>query len=143
VLSGKYISREKFLSAAEHGLGFCDVIFGWDSSDVLYDNAHVTGWHTGYPDALARIDLSTFRIVPWEPSTALFLLDFYDGENRPLAVSPRQVLRQVINKAEGMGFAPVVATEFEFVFFKEDSHSVREKHYRGMTPLSPGMFGYS
>jgi glutamine synthetase len=146
VLRGKYISREKFLSAAEHGLGFCDVIFGWDSSDVLYDPAsgtRVTGWHTGYPDALARIDLSTFRIIPWEPGTALFLLDFYDRQDRPLVVSPRQVLRQVISKAEGMGFAPVVATEFEYFFFKEDSHSVREKHYRGMTPLSPGMFGYS
>jgi glutamine synthetase len=143
VLRGKYISREKFLSAAEHGLGFCDVIFGWDSSDVLYDNAQVTGWHTGYPDALARIDLSTFRIVPWEPATALFLLDFFDSAGNPLAVSPREVLRHVVSKAEGMGLAPVVATEFEYFFFKEDSHTVREKHYRDMTPLSPGMFGYS
>jgi len=64
VLRGKYISRDKFDSAAETGLGFCDVIFGWDSSDALYDNVKVTGWHTGYPDALARIDLSTFRIIP-------------------------------------------------------------------------------
>ena len=67
VLRGKYISRDKFDSAAETGLGFCDVIFGWDSSDALYDNVKVTGWHTGYPDALARIDLSTFRVIPWEP----------------------------------------------------------------------------
>jgi glutamine synthetase len=29
ILRGKYISLDKFLSAAEHGLGFCDVIFGW------------------------------------------------------------------------------------------------------------------
>ena len=45
VLRGKYISRDKFDSAAETGLGFCDVIFGWDSSDALYDNVKVTGWH--------------------------------------------------------------------------------------------------
>ncbi|HEX5483051.1 MAG TPA: glutamine synthetase, partial [Terriglobia bacterium] len=62
ILRGKYISREKFFSAAESGLGFCDVIFGWDSSDTLYDRPAVTGWHTGYPDAVARIDLSTFRV---------------------------------------------------------------------------------
>lgn len=143
VLRGKYISRDKFSSAAESGLGFCDVIFGWDSADVLYDNVKVTGWHTGYPDALARIDLSTFRVIPWEPATAFFILDFFDPAGSPLAVSPRQVLQSVIARAEGMGFHPVVSTEYEFFLFREDSYSVREKHYRDMKPLSPGMFGYS
>lgn len=143
VLRGKYISPDKFTSAAENGLGFCDVIFGWDSSDALYDNVSVTGWHTGYPDALARIDLDTFRLIPWEPATAFFLLDFYDKAGKPLAVSPRQVLERVISKAESMGFRPMGSAEFEFFIFKEDSHSVREKHYRDMRPLSPGMFGYS
>ena len=57
VLRGKYVSLEKFWSAVESGFGFCDVIFGWDIADVLYDNAKVTGWHTGYPDAHAAIDL--------------------------------------------------------------------------------------
>ena len=143
VLRGKYISREKFDSAAETGLGFCDVIFGWDSSDALYDNVKVTGWHTGYPDALARVDLSTFRIIPWEPSTAFFILDFYDNGGNPLPVSPRQVLQRVIAKAESIGFRPQMSTEYEFFLFKEDWHSIRQKHYRDMTPLSPGMFGYS
>jgi len=143
VLRGKYISREKFDSAVEKGLGFCDVIFGWDSADVLYDNVRVTGWHTGYPDALARLDLSTFRLIPWEPGTALFLVDYFDEQGRPLAVSPRGVLRRVVEKARQMGFEPEVATEFEFFLFREDSHSIRAKQYRGLTPLSPGMFGYS
>jgi len=143
VLRGKYISRDKFDSAAETGLGFCDVIFGWDSSDALYDNVKITGWHTGYPDALARIDLSTFRIIPWEPGTAFFILDFYDGAGNPLPVSPRQALQRVIAKAESMGFHAQMSAEYEFFLFKEDSHSIRQKHYRDMTPLSPGMFGYS
>src|SRR5881409_1588597 len=95
VLRGKYISRDKFDSAAETGLGFCDVIFGWDSNDVLYDNVQLTGWHTGYPDALARIDLDTFRLIPWEPGVAFFLLDFYTTGGDALQVSPRQVLKNV------------------------------------------------
>jgi glutamine synthetase len=81
-LRGKYISVEKFWSAAESGLGFCDVIFGWDIGDVLYDNVKFTGWHTGYPDAHCRIDLSSYRLVPWEPGTAFFLLDFCDADGR-------------------------------------------------------------
>ena len=36
VLRGKYMHRDKFLKATESGFGFCDVIFGWDSNDELY-----------------------------------------------------------------------------------------------------------
>jgi len=38
ILRGKYISTEKFLAIVDGGSSFCDVIFGWDSSDVAYDN---------------------------------------------------------------------------------------------------------
>lgn len=143
VLRGKYISLEKFHSAVESGLGFCDVIFGWDSSDSLYDNVTLTGWHTGYPDATARIDLSTFRVLPWEPRTAFFLADLFNNDGTPLAVSPRQVLGRVVGQVESAGYSPVAAAEYEYFFFHEDPHSIRSKRYRGLTPLSPGMFGYS
>src|SRR6186713_792551 len=66
VLRGKYLHKNKFLSAVEGGFGFCNVVFGWDSSDVCYDNSAYTGWHSGYPDAHATLDLSTFRRVPWD-----------------------------------------------------------------------------
>ena len=48
ILRGKVLHKDKFFSAAEPhpggGFGFCDVVFGWDSSDQCYDNAQVTGW---------------------------------------------------------------------------------------------------
>src|SRR5438045_9067290 len=66
VLRGKMISFEKFTSIVEKGFGFCNVVFGWDASDTAYDNSQYTGWHTGYPDAMASIDLNTFRLLPWE-----------------------------------------------------------------------------
>src|SRR4051812_31390377 len=64
VLRGKYMHKDKFLAAARDGFGFCNVVFGWDVHDVVYDNVEYTGWHTGYPDAQARIDLGTYRRVP-------------------------------------------------------------------------------
>ena len=137
VLRGKYVSLDKFWGVAESGLGFCDVIFGWDSADALYDNASVTGWHTGYPDAHATVDLSTYRRIPWEEATAAFLLDF------EMPVSPRGVLQKVEQKARAMGFSVKCASEYEFFLFKETPESVRAKGYAGLNPLSPGMFGYS
>jgi len=143
ILRGKYISMEKFLSAAESSFGFCDVIFGWDSSDVLYDNVRLTGWHTGYPDLQGRIDLSTFRILPWEPRTAFFIADFMLPDGRPFPASPRYGLQRVVDRAEKLGYLPRVAVEYEYFFFRETSLTAQEKGYQGMTPLSPGMFGYS
>src|SRR4029077_19291058 len=44
VLRGKYLHKDKFFSAAESGgFGFCNVVFGWDSGDVCYDNGTYTG----------------------------------------------------------------------------------------------------
>jgi len=143
VLRGKYISLEKFFSAADSGFGFCDVIFGWDSSDSLYDNVRITGWHSGYPDTLARIDLSTFCLLPWEANTACFLVDFFRKDGSPLPVSPRQVLRSVVESAERAGYTTKASIEYEYFFFQEDPRSARQKHFRDLTPLSPGMFGYS
>jgi hypothetical protein len=106
VLRGKYVSLDKFASVAGAGLGFCDVVFGWDLADELYDNAQVTGWHTGYPDLQARVDLSTARMIPWEPATAAFLLDFVMPDGSDYAPSPRALLRRVGHRARSMGFLP-------------------------------------
>lgn len=143
ILRGKYISLEKFASAASSGLGFCDVIFGWDIGDVLYDAARFTGWHTGYPDAQARIDLSTMRHIPWEEGTVLFLADLYSKKGEPLLLAPRQLLRHVLERVESMGYIAHMSAEYEFWFFRETAHSLREKNFRNLTALSPGMFGYS
>ncbi len=93
ILRGKYISTEKFLSVIDTNTGFCDVIFGWDSNDLAYDNVAYTGWHTGYPDAPAKIDLSTFRKIPWENDVPFFLGEMIDKNGNPSPVCPRQLLK--------------------------------------------------
>lgn len=140
ILRGKYMSREKFISALENGFGFCDVIFGWDSCDQLYDNVTFTGWHTGYPDAPVRILPDSCRPLPFEGDMLFFLGEFAPPAE---ALCPRGVLRRVIKRARAMGFVPHSAFEYEFFLFDETPHSVRDKHYRDLKPLAPGFFGYS
>ena len=91
VLRGKYVALDKLRSALEKGFGFCDVIFGWDMADNLYDNSKVTGWHTGYPDTLSVLDPSTLRRVPWEPGVAALLCDFRDSAGNPHPACPRSL----------------------------------------------------
>jgi len=143
VLRGKYISSDKFISVANSGAGFCDVIFGWDVGDVAYDNARYTGWHTGYPDAPARIDLSTFRKIPWENDVPFFLGELNDAQSSPAYVCPRQLVKKIIQNAADAGFKAYFSQEFEWFNFRETPQSAHEKNFRDLIPLSPGMFGYS
>ena len=144
VLRGKYLHKDKFLAAAEGaGFGFCNVIFGWDSGDVCYDNGTFTGWHSGYPDAQARIDLSTYRSVPWDGGVPFFLGEFVDGVGGPLPICPRQTLRRVLARAERLGYAVRCGMEFEWFNFRETSDSLAAKAGGELTPLTQGMFGYS
>jgi len=143
VLRGKYLHKEKFVSAAESGFGFCNVVFGWDSNDQCYDNTTWTGWHTGFPDALAQLDLSTFRRVPWDDNVPFFLGEFVEADGRPLPVCPRQLYKRVLARAEKMGFQVLASLEYEWFNFRETPQSFAAKGYVRPEPITPGMFGYS
>jgi glutamine synthetase len=141
VLRGKYLSLDKFWSVAESGFGFCDVIFGWDVGDVCYDNTR--GPESGYPDILAKLDLDTFRLLPYEPATAAFLLDFRGQDGKAHPACPRGLLKRVVARAEASGYVPTFGAEFEFWAFRETPQSLEAKNFQGLEPLTPGMFGYS
>jgi glutamine synthetase len=140
ILRGKYLARDKFLGALDKGLGFCDVILGWDSNDQLIDGLDFTGWHTAYPDAAVRVVPESMRQIPWEPKTALFLGEF---AGKAEGVCPRATLRRVLERARSLGYAVSAAAEFEFFMFEETPDSVRAKGYKGLKPMTPGFFGYS
>ena len=147
ILRGKYLHRDKFLGAAEPypggGFGFCDVVFGWDAHDRCYDNAQVTGWQHGFPDALARLDLDTARHVPWDGGVPFFLGEFVNADGTPFAVCPRQTLKRVLKRAEKLGLMPMAGMEFEWFNFAETPNSWAAKQGVAPTTITPGMFGYS
>ncbi|MTI88349.1 MAG: glutamine synthetase [Balneolaceae bacterium] len=142
VLRGKLISRTKFLESLDKSIGFCDVVFGWDMNDAVYDNSEVTGWHTGYPDALATIDLRTFRTIPWNQELPFFLGDFSKSEKLK-EVCPRSLLKRISDQCLKLGYAPLFSNEFEWFNFRETPQSLKQKNYASPSPLTPGMFGYS
>ena len=140
IMRGKYLKIDKFMSALDHGFGFCDVVVGWDSNDQLYDSSKFTGWHTAYPDAMCRIIPETVRALPFEDNVPLFIAELSDkGET----ICPRGTLKRVLKRAADMGYGVNGAVEFEFFMFDETPESVREKNYQNLKPITPGNFGYS
>src|SRR6185436_14599882 len=116
ILRGKYLHIDKFKSALDGGMGFCDVVLGWDSYDQLYDNVTFTGWHTAYPDANVRILPATCREIATEPGNLMFLCEFVGKAEE---ICPRAVLRRVLDRAKKRGFEVKVGFEYEFFIFAE------------------------
>ncbi len=67
-------------------------------------------------------DPNTLRPVPWaaDPAASVFL-DCYHRDGKPVAKSPRAVLRNVLAKYEARGWVPVVAPEVEFYLLSPHS----------------------
>ncbi|UOB17024.1 glutamine synthetase family protein [Abyssalbus ytuae] len=136
VLRGKYINKSKF---DKGDLGFCNVVFGWDSSDQCYDTNSVTGWNTAFPDGVLTIDTTTRREVPWEKNTPFYLADFSKDETLK-NVCPRSLLKSVINEYHKLGLYPKAGFEYEWFNFHKNSQTINEPDKNTITR---GMFGYS
>jgi glutamine synthetase len=150
VLRGKVMSFDKFGSIAAKGFGFCDVVFGWDAGDQAYDNGAFTGWHTGYPDAMAVIDPGTFRRVPWEGGLPFLLADFREsaaggdaGVSGALPVCPRGLLKKIIRQAMAEGYTAYFSQEFEWFNFIASSDDPARRSFQDLKQMTQGMFGYS
>lgn len=145
VLRGKVISFEKFRSVAEKGFGFCDVVFGWDAGDQVYDDAGFTGLHTGYPDAAAVVDWQTFRQVPWENGLPFFLADFRESGDGAagLPICPRGLLKRLRQQCLDEGYRAIFSQEFEWFNFIGKGNESGGGSFGDLSPISQGMFGYS
>jgi glutamine synthetase len=75
----------------------------------------VAGFETGFEDIAARPDLATLVRVPWEPETAVCLVDLERaGDHAPYEVDGRGALKRIVAEYEELGLTPVVAPELEF-----------------------------
>ncbi len=66
-------------------------------------------------DMELRPDSSTICVVPWvQEPTAQVIHDCYHHNGKPVEISPRNVLKHVLELYENHGLKPVVAPELEF-----------------------------
>jgi len=117
VYRGKRVDARYFLNSLEDGFGQCDVLFGWDIAEVVLPNLKFSNWEHGFADIVMKPDLSTFELVPWEENVASCVCDLWTEHGDPVAISPRYVLRKVIERARAMGYESLAAAELEFRFF--------------------------
>ncbi|KAI9889936.1 MAG: hypothetical protein M1814_004659 [Vezdaea aestivalis] len=159
VLRGKIMAKDKFVSIARDGFGFCSVIFGWDMHDQTYfRELKVSNKENGYRDIIAVPDLRSFRRIPWEYNMPFFLVSFLDPDTKkPVSACPRGLLRSALEKVHAKGFNAMAGAEYEFYQFTAPNGAAPSNGRNSsgtaaflktgtpdsMTPLTEGMFGYS
>jgi glutamine synthetase len=141
---GKRVSRDYFLdSVCEKGTYICNILFGWDMQDEPISDLAYTGYDTGYPDINLRPDLSTLRLVPWEPGVASVICDIFERDGQALDISPRNLLRSMVSRAQSLGYAAIAAYEFEFYLFQGAPRDLAASGWRDLQPLSDGHHTYN
>lgn len=111
IARGKILPKDLFLSAGEMRMPK-SVLLNTVNGQQPDNTPHVGDTD---PDMVCRPDPTTFRIVPWaaEP-VAVVIHDCFEWDGSPVLLSPRAVLRGVIDLYTRRGWHPVVAPEMEF-----------------------------
>lgn len=95
-------------------------------SGVMFDGSSIQGFtKIEESDMKLVLDPSTFRILPWRPTTgavARILGDVYLPDGQPFEGDPRYVLKSAIEEAKKMGYSMNVGPEMEFFLFRLDSN---------------------
>src|SRR5918992_939652 len=121
VARGKDIPIDAFGDFAEHGVPFCAAVLATDlrHTPVVADDET-------YGDLLARPDLATLRIVPWQPDVAWCVADLWRPDRSARwPVCPRGALTAAVERYAGLGLTPVAGPELEFFLLERDPDAPR------------------
>ncbi|MFE5285509.1 glutamine synthetase family protein [Nocardia sp. NPDC056611] len=148
-LQGKRCSARYFVEEVlNHATEACDYLLAVDVEMTTVDGYDMSSWDTGYGDFVLRPDLSTLRLLPWLPGTALVLCDVeqvdpHGDQGKPVTASPRQVLRAQLDRLAEHGLYAYVGTELEFLVFDDTYESAFRGGYRDLTPANQYNVDYS
>ena len=123
VARGKDVPIAEFDHVLDHGLRFCAAVMGTDLR-----HTPVVGGDEGYPDLIARPDMTTMATLPWEPGVASCLADLEPAEGGAPIADPRGAVRRAVEDLRATGLDPIVGPELEFFLLRPDpaaEHGIR------------------
>ena len=135
----RYFLDEVVPNAAEG----CNYLLAVDVEMNTVGGYAMSSWERGYGDFVMRPDLTTLRLVPWQPGTALVLADLEWADGAPVVASPRQILRRQTDRLAERGWTALAGTELEFIVFRNTYEEAWAKAYRGLTPVNLYNVDYS
>ncbi|MCV7400562.1 glutamine synthetase [Mycobacterium fragae] len=143
-LTGKRVSARMFADeVAERGAECCSYLLAVDVDMNTVAGYAMSNWNTGYGDMVMMPDLTTLRLIPWLPGSALVLADLMWHDGSVVEPAPRRVLRRQLDRLNQYGLRAYVATELEFMIFDNTYRQAWAAGYRGLTPASDYNMDYA
>ena len=134
-LVGKRMTARLFVEdAMEHGAECCNYLLAVDVENNTVPGYEFSSWDKGYNDMAMIPDMSTLRIVPWIPHTALVMADLQTTDHEPVALAPRSILTKQIERLAEHDLVPYVGTELEFIVFDDSFREAWAKGYDNLRP---------
>ncbi|MBK7164914.1 MAG: glutamine synthetase [Candidatus Microthrix sp.] len=144
-LLGKRVTARFFLDhvvdrggRAGEGVEACNYLLTTDVEMNVVPGYRYATWEAGFGDFRATPDLKTLRRIPWLEATALVLCDLSDHDGNTVAVSPRQILKDQLKRAEAAGFSVMMGSELEFFLSPDTYEQVAENGFRA--PRTAGWY---
>src|ERR1043166_6225701 len=114
-LVGKRFDGNYFLKqVANHGTHGCSYLLTVNIEMDPLDGFKLANWDKGFGDFALRPDLSSWRILPWQPGTALVICDCIHEGGPPVQEAPRSVLQRQLERLAEKRLSAVMASELEF-----------------------------
>ena len=143
-LVGKRVAARLFAEEmAAHGAECCSYLLAVDVEMNTVAGYAMSSWDTGYGDMVMLPDMSTLRLIPWLPSTALVIADLSWADGSAVAPAPRAILRRQLDRLGERGLVADIATELEFIVFDQSYREAWAGGYRGLTPASDYNIDYA
>ncbi len=143
-LQGKRLTATHFLDhVAEGGAEGCYYLLAVDVDMNTVDGYEMASWETGYGDFEMKPDIATLRPIPWHEGTVLLMGDLEWPDGRPVAASPRQILRRQLERLAERGLIANAGTELEFIVFETGYEDAWRQGYRDLEPANLYNVDYS
>lgn len=130
-LIGKRFHAQFFIDGAHAETHACNYLLANDIDMEPVPGYAAASWAQGYGDFVLKPDMSTLRVLPWAPGTALVLADVLDHHHHEdVPHSPRAILKRQIARLAEKKMTAFFASELEFYLFDESYESIHNKGYR-------------
>ena len=134
-LQGKRLHGRYFLDhVVGHGTEGCNYLLGVDVDMNTVGGYAMTSWDQGYGDMEFVMDEQTIRLLPWLPATAMIQCDLEWPDHRPVAASPRAILKAQLDRLAERGLVAMAGTELELVIYEDTYEEAFDKCYRDLVP---------
>lgn len=134
ILRGKTLVAGEALRTLENGCTITTTMLAKDTSHRTVFPVFTAGGGFGMmemqgaADVLMIPDPTTFRVLPWAPTTGWILCDVHFADGRPVPFATRSLYKSVLSTLAQRGYDFMAGLEVEFHVFKVNDPKMQPAH---------------